>query len=104
MEPKFQSSFIPKGPVVSNVGIPSAKVGKERSLLAFVSIVIFTLSVLAAVLVFGYRLYLNYSIAGMVSDLENARASLEPETVTELTRLNDRLLSTEELINSHIVL
>ncbi len=104
MEPKFQSSFIPKGPVASSVASPLAYRSKEKSLLAFIAVIIFTGSVLVAALVFGYKFYLNYSIAKMANDLELARVALEPEAVSEIIRLNDRILMTEELIGSHLVL
>ncbi len=104
MEPKFQSSFIPKGPIALGDNAPLGRPTRERSLLAFLSIMIFSGSVLLAVGVFGYKFYLNYSIASMATELERGRATLQPETVSELTRLNDRILSTEELIDNHLML
>ena len=62
---------------------------------------IFSASVLLALGVFGYQLYLGYSIKSMALGLESARAALEPETVNELTNLNKRIISTEELISLH---
>lgn len=65
---------------------------------------IFTISVFLAGGVFLYKLFLNYRISQMGKELENARATLSPETVTELTRLNNRITSTQELIRRHQIL
>ncbi|MCR4279147.1 MAG: hypothetical protein NUV78_00170 [Candidatus Zambryskibacteria bacterium] len=104
MPPKFQSSFIPKGAVVSGTGGHTAPVKKERSILGFIAMVVFALSLLAALLALGYKFYLDYSIKTMAAELDAARGNVEPETVLEITRLNNRLLSTEGLINQHVVL
>jgi hypothetical protein len=105
MEPKFQSSFIPKGPITSTV--PGAMMGrkvKEKSLFVFISWIIFFISVLSALGVFGYKFYLKYSIERMGTDLENARATLQSDTIRELTRLNNRIISSQELIAQHQIL
>jgi hypothetical protein len=107
MEPKFQSSFIPK----DSSGAQSNQLESFRNkksggggLLAFISKIIFALSVLAAVGVFGYKFYLRYSIDRMKEDLEVARVDVEPDTVQELVRINNRILSTKEIIASHTVI
>ena len=105
MDPKFQSSFIPKGSVVSTTASVSAgRKIKKKGLLAFLALIIFSTSVLLAVGMFGYKFYLKYRIETMGVDLERARATLEPETIRELTRLNDRMISTQELISKHHIL
>ncbi|OHB05333.1 MAG: hypothetical protein A3A26_01970 [Candidatus Zambryskibacteria bacterium RIFCSPLOWO2_01_FULL_47_14] len=107
MPPKFESSFIPKGPTFSagtNFGVPAPARKGERTLLGFIAIILFILSVVAAAGVLGYKFYLNYSIKNMEQALEAGRASLQTETVVEITRLNNRLLSAEALIDGHTVL
>ena len=105
MEPKFQSSFIPKGPIISTTaGVPVGRRGKEKSLASFLAVIIFTTSVILALGMFGYKFYLKYRIETMGIDLQMARATLEPETIRELTRLNDRIISIQDLISKHYVL
>jgi len=105
MEPKFQSSFIPKGSIVSsNADASPGRKNKEKSLLAFLSLVIFIISVILAAGVFGYKLYLKYSIDRMGADLNKARATLQSETIRELTRLDNRIVSTKDLISKHRIL
>lgn len=104
MPPKFESTFIPKGPTASTSVMPGAKRKPSRSLLGFVATLIFTLSVLAALGAFGYKWYLGYSIEKMKLEFESGKAALDPETVGEITRLNNRILATESLLNRHTVL
>ena len=104
MEPKFQSSFIPKGPIASSVSPASTKIKRPRTILGLISVTLFSLSVIAAVGVFGYKFYLEYSIKAMAAELEAAKASIEEETVKEIMRLNNRILATEDLIDSHLVI
>ncbi len=102
MQPQFQSSFIPKGPVSS--GVTSSASQSRRGptdLFSFLAGLVFALSIVLAGGVFLYKLYLNYDIGQMKEELESARAALEPETVNELIRLNTRLVSTETLLRNH---
>ena len=48
-----------------------------------------------------YKLFLNYQITQMGKELESARMALSPEIVSELMRLNNRIVSTQELIYRH---
>lgn len=105
MEPKFQSSFIPKGPITSTAASASIpRVEKKKSLLSSLALIIFVISVLAAVGVFGYKFYLNYRIDKMGADLEQARTALQPEIIRELTRIDNRIVSVKSLISRHYIL
>lgn len=104
MDPKFQSSFIPKGPLVPSSAVFKAQPAKRGSLLGLISMWIFVLSIVAALAAFGYGFYLNSSIKKMGGDLEAARANLEPETIKEMARLDARIVGTEKLLSNHVVL
>jgi hypothetical protein len=104
VEPKFQSSFIPKGPVSSGGTLPAAGKGRQRDFVSTVAGLVFTLSLITAVGVFLYTFYLNYSIARMGEELESARASLSVSTINEILRLDARIVSTDELLKKHRVL
>ena len=102
MEPKFQSSFIPKGPLASSAKDPfSRQKTKERSLPAYLASIIFITSIVLALGMFGYKFYLKYRIDKMGVALEETRATLQPETIRELTRLDNRIISTKELVSKH---
>jgi hypothetical protein len=105
MEPKFQSSFIPKGPLATTATV-SSSVSKvsERGLLGFLSTIVFIFTVVVAAGVFAYGFYLSSSISKMGSDLDSARTTLNPDSIKELTQLNSRLTLTAGLLNNHTVL
>lgn len=104
MPPKFQSSFIPKGPVSTASPTGAVSRVRDRSLFSFLATLIFALSVAAAVGVFAYKVYLNYSIKRMGAELEAAREVFAPDVVRDLVRLNDRIISTDKLLERHRVL
>lgn len=104
MEPKFQSSFIPKGPLVSSSSDGSKKKkGQEKNLLSFIATIIFVASVILAIGVFGYKFFLKYSIDKMGVALDEARTALQSETIEELTRFDNRIIATKDLIAKHHV-
>jgi hypothetical protein len=108
MEPKFQSSFIPKGvsgaPTPSGVMPSTRRVSTQRDIVSLLATGIFVLSLLLALGVFGYSYFLNYRIGQMGAELQDARAALQPETVQELVDLNSRLVSTESLLKRHRII
>lgn len=103
MEPKFQSSFIPRGPIATSSTVARTQAA-PKSLLGFLATLIFSLAVAASLGVFGYNKYLSYQIGKMGSDLEAARAAMDTESIYELVRLDSRIDSTETLLSRHTML
>ncbi len=104
MDPKFQTSFIPKGPTISSGAVAMTERNKGRGLFGFLATLIFILAIVAGLGVFGYNLYLSSQISKMGDDLASARTSLDPETIKEISRLNSRITSTQTLLSQHTVL
>lgn len=104
MDPKFQSSFIPKGPVMSSGMANLSNQNKGKGFFGFLASLIFILAIVAAAGVFGYNLFLTSNIAQMGNDLTTARASLDPDTINQISRLNSRIISTQALLSKHVVL
>jgi hypothetical protein len=108
MPPKFQSSFIPRGPApsaaVSGVIPQARRPARQYDLLAFVAKLVFGLSILGAAGVVGYQWYLNRSIAAMGAQLEAMRAEVTSGLTIDLIRLNDRIVSVDALVKGHEVL
>lgn len=103
MEPKFQSSFIPKGPMAATASVSRSPV-RSKSLLDTIASLIFTLTILSSVGIFAYNKYLNYSIDKMGAELESARGEVESEATRELIRLDARITSTKTLLANHVVI
>ena len=105
MPPKFQSSFIPKGPITSNANMAAStrRVG-ERNFVSTIAYFIFVASVILAIGIFGYKFYLGYRISKMGSDLREAQSALDAEAIGELTSLNSRIMATKTLVSKHQVM
>lgn len=104
MEPKFQSSFIPKGPVASSAVPESKTPAKVGGILGLIATTIFIISLVGALGVFGYKFYLKQSIVSMGTEIDRARASLYSDDIRQFIQLDDRLSSVGSLLNNHIVL
>ena len=108
MEPKFQSSFIPKT-AGQETAVPK-EVEKARGPQdggGFWSIIansIFTLAIVAVILVFGAQWYLNRSIDQMGQSLSAAKEELAPERIQEINRAYDRINAVKSLLADHVML
>lgn len=103
MDTKFQTSFIPKRPVItaSDAGI---KVKRPTNLVSLLSILIFVAAIVGAAGLFLYRNYVQDEIAKMESELVAARAAFETDLLNEFVRLDARMMSAEELLNKHVAM
>ncbi len=98
MEQNFQTSFIPKKPIVKERAVSSRPVG----ILLIASIfVLFTVLIATAGLYF-YQGIENRSITTLQSQLDLAKNSFEPSKITELQVLDNRLNAATEILNNHV--
>lgn len=102
MDPKFQTSFIPKRPVMSSskIALPAVK---NINIFSTIATLLFILTLLASVGLFGYKLYIVRQIVQADKDLNEARAAFEPEKIKELLNASTRIDTIENLLNNHFV-
>ncbi len=102
MEPKFQTSFIPKR------ALEEAATGHPRrgtvGIVTVISLIIFLGSILAALGVFLYSRVVVQQIASKNSELERARGEFEPALIEALAQLDRRLGVSGELLKGHVAL
>lgn len=98
MDKEFQTSFIPKKPLVEEKAPRSRKV----SLFNFLATLIFFASLAAAAGMYFYKSSLEASIEKKQADLERAQAAFEPEAINELVTLDRRLETSLELLDKHL--
>ncbi len=99
MEPNFQTSFIPKKPIVKERAVSARPVG---------FIMVISVFVLFAVLIITGGLYvykgvLTKNIADMENTLTLAKNRFEPSKITELQTLDKRLRAATTILGKHIV-
>ncbi len=98
MDTNFQTSFIPKKPlsVESTVEVP------HTSLFTFIATLIFFGALAIAAIMYFYEANLNKNIATDKTSLVAARNAFEPTLLTQLQKLDRRLIDANKLLNNHV--
>lgn len=98
MEQNFQTSFIPKKPMVAERVLPARSIGIFTIASLFV---LFTVS-LGTGGFFVYKGILAKKITEMETYLVSAKNRFEPSKITELQLLDNRLRASSEILSRHI--
>lgn len=97
MDPRFQTSFIPKKPIVSQPDrAPSAV-----NLFSLLATILFIVSLALSGGVFFYKQFIVKQITESKITLERAKDAFEPETINQIIRLDTRLDLGKKLLSSH---
>ncbi len=100
MDTKFQTSFIPKKPLVPNGGrIQSTH---HLSFFSIIVTLILLVAIAGAGVVFGMERYYTSQIAKMAIKLEAAEESLNQAEIGEWVRLDRRIEAGKELLGNHL--
>lgn len=100
MEPNFQTSFIPKKPMMQERAIPARSVG----FFTIISIFVLFTVLLATGGLYFYKGILKRNITQMENDLNLAKNRFEPSKITELQMLDKRLRASSEILSRHIAI
>jgi hypothetical protein len=100
MDQNFQTSFIPKKPMVEE----RVKSSRPVSLLTIIAIFIFFTVILASGGLYFYKGMITKSIAQMDNDLVLAKNRFEPAKITQLQTLDRRLRASSDILSKHITI
>ncbi len=100
MEQNFQTSFIPKKPMIEERVRPVRPVGFLTVISAFI---LFAVLILSGGLYF-YKLSMAKQIVQMESDLNLARNRFEPSKINQLEVLDRRLKASSEILANHLAI
>lgn len=100
MEQNFETSFIPKKPIVRD----EQKVKRPVGLLTVISVLIFGTMVLSGGGLYFYKNDLEKKIAGKQEDIRIAKNQFETERIQLLETLGRRLSSARTILDKHIAL
>ena len=100
MEQNFQTSFIPKKPIVKERALYAQPVG----ILFIISVFVLFTVLLATGGLYFYRGILTRKIADMENTLTLARNRFEPAKIAELQVLDKRLRASTEILSKHIAI
>jgi hypothetical protein len=98
MEQNFQTSFIPKKPMIEERATASQPV----SLSTIISIFIFFTMLITTGGLYFYNEILNKNIIQMENDLNLAKNRFEPSKIIQLQVLDKRLKASSEILSKHI--
>jgi hypothetical protein len=103
MEPKFQTSFIPKTPIVSGSSSFTGGAKVSVNILGTFVVLFFITSILASVGVFGFTYYLKSQIESSNTALSEARAAFDSSENKNILLVSDQLKSIRVLLTNHKV-
>ena len=98
MEQNFQTSFIPKKPMIEERAVASRPI----SLFTVISIFLFFTVIIATGGLYFYNVILTKNIAQMENDLNLAKNRFEPSKIVQLQVLDKRLRASNEILSKHI--
>lgn len=102
MEPKFNTSFIPKKPIVADSGLVS-RAPEANNIFNTIATAIFILTLFATGAVFLYKNILIRQVSEADTALNEARSAFETEKIQSLLDLNARISSAKNLLEKHVV-
>lgn len=100
MDQNFQTSFIPKKPIIAEQFATSQPIG----LFAIISIFIFFAVILGTGALYFYDGILKKNIVQMENDLSLAQNRFEPSKIVQLQVLDKRLNASTEILSKHITI
>ena len=103
MEPRFNSSFIPKAPLAGQSSdLPKKKRGKNTNLAPIASGIVFILALATTGGLLVYEQVMVSSITNKVEQLEDIQARIDPNLIAELERYANRLEGARALLDAHL--
>jgi len=104
MEPKFQTSFIPKTPITPQSIQPSySSGGSSFNILKVASVLLFVLVIVASGGVFVYESRLLQNIESSKVKLVEAKTNFDSPENQKILLASNQLKSIKELLNNHVV-
>lgn len=103
IDPKLQTSFIPRKPLEQAVA-PAVEKPKAApsSFFLVVGLVVFGIVVAGSLAVLGYNAYLKSRLNTLTQTLNNIADRYSPALASELIRLNDRIENSRKLLSQHL--
>lgn len=101
MEPKFQTSFIPKKPIVSGQG-SGIKVVRSANIFSLIATIFFIVTVIISGALFVYKRVLLDDIEKAKLAVDNADKAIQSTLIKDLIDTNSRIVATKNLLDKHI--
>ncbi len=96
MDPNVQGSFIPKQALAAQAR------GGGVGLFFLVALIVFIMSIVAAMGAFLYTLSLNHSITDKSASLQASEGAFDPAAIQDLVRMDSRIQQAKLLLAKHV--
>ncbi len=100
MDPRFQTSFIPKKPIVAQPGRAPSSI----NLFSLLATVVFIVALALSGGVFFYKQLTQKQIDANKVSLEKAKDAFEPDTINQIVRLDTRIVTSKKLLANHLAI
>jgi hypothetical protein len=100
MDPRFQTSFIPKKPVLNSTGSAS----KTINLFTLIGTLLFIMTVALAVGVYFYNSFVIKQIVESKKTLELAKDAFNPDLINKIVGLNKKIEASRGLLSGHLAM
>jgi hypothetical protein len=101
MDREFQTSFVPKKPILEKESLAPHR-SNISGVVNLIALIVFIASILGAGGMYFYRSSLQSKITEEKVSLERAKAAFEPSLITELQELDKRMRAATQILNNHI--
>jgi hypothetical protein len=98
MDQNFQTSFIPKKPIVEERVVSTRPI----NIFSVVGVLLLFAMIVSTGALYFYKLSLIKNISQMASDLELAKNRFEPARITQLNVLDKKLRASNQILSKHI--
>ena len=102
MEPKFQTSFIPKKPIIAGQS-SGFTVVRQTNIFSVIATILFLVTVLTSGALFLYKTFLQGQITDADKKINVARSAFQPEKIKDLLEFNSRVVVSKRLLTGHVV-
>jgi hypothetical protein len=96
----FQTSFIPKKPLVEASGKPP----RTTNFLSLIATVVFFTTIVITGGIYGYTFYLQTTIKNVKTDLETELSKIKQDDINDLIRIDNRIESAKAIMNGHVAI
>jgi len=98
MDPRFQTSFIPKKPITATATSAPSTI----NLFSLLTTVIFIIALALTGGVYFYRGVVQKQITDDKASLDRAKGAFEPDLINQIIRLDTRIETSKQLLASHL--
>lgn len=103
MEPKFQSSFIPKRPTSDPIK-EYGPVHKNSNIFSIIATILFLLAFFSSVGLFVYQKIIEQQITSASTELKEAETAFDIDKIQELISAGARIQSIHGLLDKHVAM